>query len=138
MGGYDDLDVQASLGLAAEPASARLARRFMRDFCTAADLGDDVCETAALLVSELVTNAVIHARSEMELGVQMRGDRIRVEVVDRSDEPVRRRGAEGDDQSGRGMDLVESLAAAWGIERLPGGKCVWFEVERPAAGEGVA
>jgi hypothetical protein len=41
----EPLEVRASLGLAPEPSSARLARRFISDFCNAADLGEDVCQT---------------------------------------------------------------------------------------------
>jgi anti-sigma regulatory factor (Ser/Thr protein kinase) len=81
-------------------------------------------------VSELVTNAIVHAHSEVELAVHLRPGRVRIEVVDTARELVRRRDAKDDEQSGRGMALIEALAVAWGIDSLLAGKSVWFEMER--------
>jgi anti-sigma regulatory factor (Ser/Thr protein kinase) len=97
-----------------------------------ADLEDSV----QLLVSELVTNAVVHAQSDVEVALHLREDRVRVEVIDAAAEYVHRRDAGDDEQSGRGMALTEALASAWGIDTLLAGKSVWFEVPRaggPAA-----
>lgn len=112
--------------------SAGEARRFVADVLTRWDLGALV-DSASLLVSELVTNAVIHAHSEVELVVRLGPDLVRVEVLDAAVDGVHRRAASADAQSGRGMALIEALASSWGIDRLMSGKSVWFEVPRPAA-----
>jgi DNA-binding NarL/FixJ family response regulator len=113
----------------AELQSARAARKFVGsvlDQWSCSDLEDAV----QLLVSELVTNAVIHAQSEVEVALYLRPGRVRVEVIDSATEYVHRRAAADDEQSGRGMALTEALAAAWGIDTLLAGKSVWFEVDR--------
>lgn len=121
---------EVKAGLSADTSSAGHARRFVdqvlsRWHCDA--LLDDV----QLLVSELVTNAVIHAGSEVEVAVRLLSDSIRIEVVDRA--PVtelRPSTPDGDGESGRGLLLVETVASAWGVEPIDGGKAVWFEVPR--------
>jgi CheY-like chemotaxis protein len=115
----------------ADLRSARTARRFVADVLEAWGF-DDLQDSAALLVSELVTNAVVHAHSDVELAVHLRPARVRVEVIDAAREHVRRRDAKDDEQSGRGMALIEAMAVAWGIDSLLAGKSVWFELERPA------
>lgn len=109
--------------------SARAARRFASKV-----LGlwgcESVEDSVLLLVSELVTNAVIHAHSDVEVVLRLRPDRVRVEILDTAAEYVQRRDAANEDQSGRGMALTEALAVAWGIDTLVAGKSVWFEVER--------
>jgi DNA-binding NarL/FixJ family response regulator len=116
----------------AELQSARTARKFV-----GAVLDDWSCsglvDSIQLLVSELVTNAVVHAKSEVEVALHLRNDRVRVEVVDAATEYVHRRDAGEDEQSGRGMALTEALASAWGIDTLVAGKSVWFEVLREDA-----
>lgn len=118
--------------LPSDLASAREARRF-----AAAALEDWGCEevvdSVLLLVSELVTNAVIHAHSDVELVVHLRAELVRVEVIDAATANVHRRDADSDAQSGRGMALIEALATSWGIDSLLSGKSVWFEVPRPIA-----
>ena len=86
-------------------------------------------DTVELLTSEVVTNALVHARSAPELLVDVRPDVVRVEVFDMSaDEPVLQP-HNPDGASGRGIAIVEELAAGWGVELVPeDGKRVWFEV----------
>jgi CheY-like chemotaxis protein len=116
----------------ADLRSARTARRFVAGVLD--DWGfDDLQDSAALLVSELVTNAVVHAHSEVEVAVHLRPARVRIEVIDAAQEHVRRRDAKDDEQSGRGMALIEAMAVAWGIDSLLAGKSVWFEMDRPEA-----
>ena len=97
---------------------------------------DDI---ATLLASELVTNAVLHARSAVELRLHIDGGRVRVEVHDGSAMPVTPRHFTSDAATGRGLLLVTELAAAWGSDVGPDGKCVWFELlegrEQYAMGE---
>jgi anti-sigma regulatory factor (Ser/Thr protein kinase) len=89
---------------------------------------DDTSERAELLVSELATNAVLHAGSPMRLTVWRYDHRVRVEV--RDDDPHRPRHVEPDPLTpgGRGMLLVDALSLAWGINSNEKGKTVWFEL----------
>lgn len=121
---------EATTRLAGDPTSARAARRFVRDALARAD-SEDLEETVTLLVSELVTNAVVHGGSDVEVLVRLLPASVRVEVMDSSAvTPVPRAAAE-EDTSGRGLALVESLARRWGVDPVAGGgKTVWFEVDR--------
>ena len=127
----EPLKVHASLGLAADPRSAGRARRFISEFCNAADLGEDLCATASLLVSELVANAVMHGGSRAVLDAQMPDGSLRVAVTD--DNPNLPRVGDSPDltaENGRGLILVSALADRWGVEQVPsGGKAVWFELD---------
>jgi hypothetical protein len=95
---------------------------------------DQFEEPATLLTSELVTNAVLHARSRPELKLRLTGDRLWIGVSDNTPiSPVRKRyGPEA--ATGRGLMLVERMAAAWGTSTSDHGKVVWFELS-PEAGE---
>jgi anti-sigma regulatory factor (Ser/Thr protein kinase) len=114
--------------LSADPAGVRVARRFVRSIVGAV-LDAEQLATAELLTSELVTNAVLHGRGEPVLAVEIDAHRLRVAVHD--DTPVlpvvRNPGPLA--ASGRGMQLIESLAARWGVEPDAKGKDVWFEIE---------
>lgn len=123
---------QAAIQLPPSRQSPRAARRFVERVLDAWGC-TDVVDTVTLLVSELVGNAVMHAGSEVKLTVRLVGDRLRVDVADRSTKIPRRREAGKDDQTGRGSDLVEIMASSWGISGRPDGKSVWFEVELPKA-----
>jgi anti-sigma regulatory factor (Ser/Thr protein kinase) len=98
-------------------------------------LPPDTTDTAVLLVSELLTNACLHARAPRDRHIAARcvlGDRgLRVEVSDAGDSalPVPRE-AGPDDESGRGLALVAALASRWGAypRRYGIGKTVWFEL----------
>ena len=120
---------QARATLAGELQSPSAARRFVDETLRRWDCEEQL-DVVSLLVSELVTNAVVHARSDVEVGVQLTHDGIRIDVMDTSvAAPVARR-AEPYDTSGRGLELVNSLATRWGVDRGPNGKSVWFEVPR--------
>jgi anti-sigma regulatory factor (Ser/Thr protein kinase) len=91
--------------------------------------GAGAVQQAILLTSELVTNAIVHAGSSIELVVRAHAAVVRVEVIDGDPRPPLRRVLEGDTNSGRGLNLVEALATVWGVDHVPGdGKRVWFEV----------
>jgi anti-sigma regulatory factor (Ser/Thr protein kinase) len=95
---------------------------------------DALVETAALLTSELVTNAVVHARSTSSLTVQQIHDAIRVELLDRGHGRVAlRRSSPGAVGGGRGLFIVEQLATAWGSRDTPAGTTVWFELATDAS-----
>ena len=114
--------------LSADPVGIRVARRFVRSIVDTV-LDDEQIATAELLTSELVTNAVLHGHGEPVLAVEVDTDRVRVAVHD--DTPtvpiVLNPGPLA--ASGRGMQLVESLAARWGVDPCAQGKDVWFEIE---------
>lgn len=110
-----------------DPASARSARRFVADTLAATGV-DAPVDVATLLVSELVTNALLHARSEIVVRVQSDDGRVRVEVDDRSAAPPVLRARRDDATTGRGTVLVDALAASWGVEADGAGKTVWFEL----------
>ncbi|MFF8787629.1 ATP-binding protein [Streptomyces sp. NPDC015125] len=111
------------------PESVATARRLVRTALAAWDL-EELADDGALVVSELVTNAVQHARSEViRLAVSRPGPAtVRIGVVDKSKAPPRHRPPGNEDDSGRGLVLVAGLTAAWGTDRLPWGKRVWGEL----------
>ncbi len=85
-------------------------------------------DTAALLVTELVTNAVRHAESAPRLTVTADEGRLRCCVHDSDPTHPRLRLPEPDADTGRGLLLVAALSFAWGVEDEPTGKLVWFEL----------
>ena len=89
----------------------------------------EVVEVVTLLVSEVVTNAVLHAGTEVVLRIGHEGTSIRVEVTDGSLTEPALRHFTGEAATGRGLWLVQELADAWGQEPKGDGKVVWFEVD---------
>jgi CheY-like chemotaxis protein len=118
----------ATLVLENDLRSASLARAFVEEQCRSWGL-HAVVEDALLVVSELVTNAVVHARSASELRLVPGAETLRIEVAD-DDRAVPDPVVAGkDDEHGRGLLLVAVLSAAWGTEaRDQGGKVVWADV----------
>jgi anti-sigma regulatory factor (Ser/Thr protein kinase) len=91
-------------------------------------------ETAVLLTSELVTNAVVHARSTSTLSVGHNGSTIRIELLDRGHGKVAlRRSSPGGVGGGRGLYMVDQLATAWGSAETNAGTTVWFELTTDVA-----
>jgi anti-sigma regulatory factor (Ser/Thr protein kinase) len=110
--------------------SAQLARRIVTEALTRLDRSDLV-DDATLVVSELVANGVLHARTEISLSVEQVGEGIRVAVTDGSSVLPIWGPASPSATSGRGLWLVERLSNAWGVEPLPGGgKVVWAELDQ--------
>ncbi|MGH8926451.1 MAG: ATP-binding protein [bacterium] len=115
-----------------ESQSAPAARKFVLE----AGWSDDA-ETnlrLATVVSEVVTNAILHARTAFVVTVIPRREAIRVAVRDQSAVFPIRRAYQARQPTGRGLQIVEALADRWGVAKEPSGKTVWFELER----EGVA
>ncbi len=125
--------MHARTALPCDAQSVRAARRFLSAELAAWGIAADVVDTAELLVSELVTNAVLHARSDVDLSVDAAGEGIRVGVTDGNPRGLTRRRHRLDAATGRGLMLVEQLAASWGVEPRTPGKVVWFEVHPGAA-----
>jgi anti-sigma regulatory factor (Ser/Thr protein kinase) len=115
------------LELEARPQSAADARRAVASLLGASDL-DELVDTAVLLTSEVVTNAILHARSNVVVIIVVTPPIVRVEVSDDAERYPEMRRADEEATSGRGMTLVDALASAWGVQPANGGKCVWFEV----------
>ncbi|MDX6201528.1 MAG: hypothetical protein QOJ83_1028 [Frankiales bacterium] len=108
------------------PESVHAARHLVRARLKPLQLSEDLVDTAGLLVSELVTNAVLHARTEIGLALQVRSAVLLVEVSDRSGRVPSPRHYEPTAATGRGMALVEALADEFGMRVIDGGKIVWF------------
>ncbi|MFG3293507.1 SpoIIE family protein phosphatase [Streptomyces sp. NPDC048179] len=112
-----------------EPRSVGRAREYARGQLLTWDL-EPLVDTAELLVSELVTNALRYGEGEIRLRLLL--DRTLVcEVWDSGLVQPRRRRARDTDEGGRGLQLVGLLSAAWGSRRTPRGKTVWFELPLP-------
>jgi anti-sigma regulatory factor (Ser/Thr protein kinase) len=111
------------------PEAPRHARRFVTDALERLGAGAAV-EQAVLLVSELVTNAVLHARTPVTVEVTVSGDVVRVGVGDGSPTLPAMRSFSSMAGSGRGLHLVDSMSRSWGVDDRPGdGKVVWFELD---------
>ncbi len=110
-----------------DAASAGQARRFVREVLGEWRL-EGIEEVATLLVSEVVTNAVLHAGTDLTVGLRRSGGNVRVEVADRSTQAASRRHYDSAATTGRGLALVDALSDEWGVEARPDGKTVWFDV----------
>jgi anti-anti-sigma factor len=118
------------LVLAPIPTAPATARAFVRDVLGYWQLAlpdNTLVARAVLLASELVANAVIHARTELRLRVELRGDLLHLAVRDGNPWMLRLVAIpDPEAEGGRGLWLVEQLARAWGVNRHPdGGKVVW-------------
>lgn len=118
----------SELVLAPDPRAVREARSFVRMCCTSAGVEGDACDVAELLTSETVTNAFLHGRSEARLVVTVGDGAVLVQVGDDSSRLPELVEHRPDAASGRGLVILDSLAARWGITERPSGKTVWFEV----------
>jgi anti-sigma regulatory factor (Ser/Thr protein kinase) len=119
--------VAATHSFARRADEVPVARRFIRD----ALAGHPAAFEAELLTCELVTNAVQHATDgvRVTVAVMSRGAVVHVDVIDdgRIGLPHWRK-ANGQDEDGRGFQLVNEIAQRWGFLRAPAGTCVWFEI----------
>ena len=121
-----------TMTLPCETQSVRVARRELECLLRAAGWPPLDTERAVLAVAELVANAVVHARTDVVVRCRV-GAGLRLEVTDASgDAPLRPRFVGPEHTGGRGLSLVETVSRAWGVERRPGSKTVWCELE-PAA-----
>lgn len=121
--GQDD-DVRR---LPADPRSVAEARRFVRECLVAWSL-DQLIDDAALIVSELAANAVVHAHSSYEVRMTRTGRVVRLEVGDAGSGAPRTGSGDPSLTSGRGLLIVGALAADWGVRRDAAGKTVWAEL----------
>ena len=127
--GVNGGDVQVRLELPGAPVSVRSARRLVA--AALQDWGlDHLEEPAVLLVSELVTNAVLHARTGLAVEVQHTSEVVRVQVRDGSRRRPQPRQHEVSAATGRGLGLLTAVACRWGCDDAPApyAKTVWFEL----------
>lgn len=119
-------DVDAWRRFPQSTQTARLARRFVRK--TLQGWGHDQVDLALLVVSELATNAVVHARSDVSVGIARRPGGVRLVVGDTSSVPPVHRADDVRALNGRGVRMIAGLADGWGHEVVDGGKLVWVEL----------
>jgi anti-sigma regulatory factor (Ser/Thr protein kinase) len=113
-------------------ASSRLARQFVVD--TLRGWGcEAVIDDAALVVAELAANAILHARSDLSVGLARSPGVVRVVVGDTSEAAPVPRVVDVHSPSGRGLHLIAALAHDWGHDVVAGGKLVWVDLPVPEA-----
>jgi len=128
-----------------EPTAAAAARRFVRDTLQtwfingAAIAGHGLVDDAVLLTSELVTNAVVHAGTPVEVTCKLTGGGVEVVVSDGHParlvpEPPENEHIPAERTSGRGLLLPAALASAWGVTYGRSAKAVWFRIGQPGSG----
>jgi anti-sigma regulatory factor (Ser/Thr protein kinase) len=128
-----------------EPTAAAAARRFVRDTLQtwfingAATMGHGLVDDAVLLTSELVTNAVVHAGTPVEVTCKLTGGGIEVVVSDGHParlvpEPPENEHIPAERTSGRGLLLPAALASAWGVTYGQAAKAVWFRIGQQGSG----
>ena len=117
--------VDAVLG--EELTAVRRARDLVRAAAGALGLSADALDLACLLVSELVTNALVHGAAPVALRVRSSRRRLYIEVTDGARYRPHRRVARETDENGRGLELLEALSRRWGVRPQLAGKVVWAE-----------
>ncbi len=144
--------LQVQLEVRPDPSEVGRARRWARSRLAGAGIQADepLAETLVLLVSELVTNAVVHTGRSAVLRLVLPGKAtgeagdpageatVRVEVDDASDRAPVPRCVDGEETGGRGLALVDGLADRWGWSREGAGKRIWCELDRCAEREDTA
>jgi GAF domain-containing protein/anti-sigma regulatory factor (Ser/Thr protein kinase) len=119
-------DGMSTLHLEPIVESTPMARRWVTEHLC--DVPAEVTECAALLTSELVTNAVLHAATPFTVTLHLMTDRIRIDVADGSTVVPSIKDYATDAATGRGLTLFNTLASEWGVQPVLGGKIVWFEL----------
>lgn len=114
-----------SLPLTSDLSAPGHARRAVAERFATHERLDDLL----ICVSEVVTNAVAHARSISEMRVSQVGETVRVEVIDTDEHPPELAEHDPLARSGRGLRILDHMAARWGSRVTPEGKAVWFELD---------
>jgi anti-sigma regulatory factor (Ser/Thr protein kinase) len=110
------------------PAAPGVARRYVRE--ALAGQPDGVVDAATLIVSELATNCVRHAQTDLAVTIEQTDGRIHVDIADAGTGEVTLRNPEAAEVTGRGLRIVDELSDAWGVREYAHGegKSVWFEL----------
>jgi anti-sigma regulatory factor (Ser/Thr protein kinase) len=125
------VSLRAHVDLLPEPASAGAGRRAVAEVLTDWGVSPETVSDAMLVVSEIVTNALLHAPAEdpLALDLSLTDGVLRVAVSDTSDRHPLRRSPAGHDEGGRGIGILDALASRWGVSDRVGGKSLWFEID---------
>jgi anti-sigma regulatory factor (Ser/Thr protein kinase) len=126
------VDTSGTVPLPYGAAAPGAGRRLVRERLAGWGL-DALVDPLLLLVSEAVTNAVLHTSGPVALGVDRRGSGVLVRVVDASAVLPARRRPSTTATTGRGVAMLDDLSDEWGVHRLEVGKVVWFLVRRPGS-----
>ncbi|MFJ2257725.1 ATP-binding protein [Streptomyces sp. NPDC087844] len=125
---------ECHLHLTNDPRAARIARQTIRTVLVGYGYASELADTAELLTSELVSNAVKHSDGPVTVRLRTRDGVVRIGVMDNHPELPGPLPCTPDQDFGRGLFLVEALADTWGRYHLParsrtaGWKVVWFEL----------
>lgn len=119
---------RVEIHLPSAAAQVRQARQTVREAARRWHLPDDVADDLALATSELVTNAVVHARSQVRLAVSRHPDCIRLEVEDDHPQYPALSSSAEDAAGGRGLQILRAISTSWGVDPEPRGKKVWAEL----------
>jgi anti-sigma regulatory factor (Ser/Thr protein kinase) len=118
--------VHRELVLPADPSAPGMARAFLRGAAEQWGVDDDLAQDAAIVITELVANAVDHARTESTLSLGVTQEGLCVSVRDARPEPVPQLAPiDPSAPRGRGLQMVDALTTAWGVTVHAGGKTVW-------------
>src|SRR3954452_21181803 len=121
---------RATLDLPGDEGAPARARRMVGDFLHAWRIEDREVRAGALVViSELVTNAVVHGGGDVSLELDCDRDRLRLSVLDGSSAVPQPRGPQQLGGHGRGLRLVQAMSTRWGFDSRPVGKRVWAELD---------
>jgi len=118
--------MMATASFPSETRAVSDARKFV---LTAGEVPEAACDDVALLVSEVASNAVLHARSPFTVEVERNGSNLRVAVTDNSVVMPVVKNLSNEATTGRGLRILSLLAQAWGVEPSDEGKTVWFEID---------
>ncbi|WP_338671851.1 ATP-binding SpoIIE family protein phosphatase [Streptomyces sp. SCSIO 30461] len=122
----------AALELLGGIEAAPRARAFASGVLASWRFPVELCDLGVLAASELVANSLQHGTPPMRLRLRRTDRRLIIEVTDGDDHLPRRRRAESEDEAGRGISIVATIASSWGSRRTPGGgKAVWCEFALP-------
>ncbi|MGI5374601.1 ATP-binding protein [Streptomyces sp. CA-251387] len=127
--------------LAAHPGSPAQARRLTRARLGGWSVCEDTCDTAALVVSELVTNAIVHTASEhIVCELHDGAELVRIAVRDEGCAPGEPHplAARPEEEHGRGLLLIDALCHAWGVHEQGSGLVIWVDLPRGAAFRGAS
>jgi|tagenome__1003787_1003787.scaffolds.fasta_scaffold20092802_1 anti-sigma regulatory factor (Ser/Thr protein kinase) len=125
----DESDQVLELALPPVSASAGAARRALGEYCTKHEAPADLREFGELVISELVTNAVVHARTPFLVWAEYDAGELTIAVADgASAVPRLLPFDDGLRQGGRGMAVVDELGGRWGLVKTDLGKIVWVTI----------
>ena len=113
--------------------SAAEARSWLAEFLSRSAVAVKVCEDALLVISELVTNALVHGQGRPVVRANVAPGALELSVTDSGPDPPELLSRDPDRIGGIGLVVVDLLSRDWGVARFPGGKTVWATLALPAA-----